>query len=86
LQRPAQCAGRFVSGAQSGKVGTGFPQDCATMTRLAGLETLRKFRHTARMRKAFVFAVLIALSSGLSACTKCESYRFWTGPKVCANP
>jgi len=37
------------------------------------------------MRKAFVLAALIALSLGLSGCSKCEAYRFWTGPKVCAG-
>ena len=35
------------------------------------------------MRKAFVLAVLIALSAGLSACSKCDVYRHWTGPYGC---
>ena len=37
------------------------------------------------MRKALVLAALIVLSLGLSACSKCEAYRYWTGPKVCAG-
>jgi hypothetical protein len=42
-------------------------------------------RHNACMRKAFVLLALIALSLGLGACSKCEAYRFWTTPKVCAG-
>ena len=47
------------------------------------LEILRKRSHTARMRKAFVLAALIALSLGLGACSKCDVYRHWTGPYGC---
>jgi hypothetical protein len=36
------------------------------------------------MRKAIVVAALIALSLGLSACSKCDTYRFWGGPKTCS--
>jgi len=42
-------------------------------------------RHNARMHKAFVLAALIALSLGLSACSKCDVYRYAAGPKVCAG-
>lgn len=35
------------------------------------------------MRKAFVLLALIALPSGLSACSKCDVYRRWTGPYGC---
>jgi hypothetical protein len=37
------------------------------------------------MRNACVAALLIALSLGLSACSKCEAYRYWTQqPKACS--
>jgi hypothetical protein len=48
-----------------------------------GLEILANCGHTARMHKAFVFAALIALSLGVSACSKCDVYRQWTGPQAC---
>jgi hypothetical protein len=37
------------------------------------------------MRNVCVVAVLIVLSLGLSACSKCDVYRTWTGPQACKN-
>ena len=43
------------------------------------------WRYDDVMRKAFVIAAVIALSLGLGACSKCDAYRYWTGPKTCAG-
>jgi hypothetical protein len=51
----------------------------------ARLERIQLFLYNTRMRNAFVLTALIALSLGLSGCSKCDSYRFWTGPKACSN-
>ena len=36
------------------------------------------------MRRVLIIGILISLSLGLGACSKCDTYRFWGSPKTCS--